>query len=181
MPGKLLGVTFRSENVKELAAWYGKVLGFSIEEQDEQFLCQLPGQGARLKLIKDFNMKENDQDKSSKKKNVYWKIGLTLPDVDLARTRISINGTKVSTPSQFLDIGYLCHLTDPDGRSIELLQQTFADNFIKPAEQSSKPLGQDSLVGQITLRCSDIDQSLQFYRDILGMKVSDEFCNTRFK
>ena len=55
MPGKLLGVTFRSENVKELAAWYGKVLGFSIEEQDEQFLCQLPGQGARLKLIKDFN------------------------------------------------------------------------------------------------------------------------------
>ena len=175
MPGKLLGATFRSPNVEELAAWYGKVLGFSIEKQDDNsFLCQFPGEGARLKLVKDFAPKaaKSDQDDSGKRKNVYWKIGLTLADVDLARTKITNNGTKVSSPSQFLDIGYLCHLTDLDGRSIELLQQTFAENFVKPTEQPNKPLGQDPLVGQITLRCSNIDQSLQFYRDILGMKVN---------
>ena len=74
------------------------------------------------------------------------------------------SGTAVSVPTQFRDIGYLCHMADPEGRSIELLQHSFATNFVKPLEQPKKTLGQDSLIGQVTLRCSDISKSLQFYR-----------------
>ena len=43
----------------------------------------------------------------------YWKIGITLPDVDVARDRLLARGIAVSTPQQFYDIGYLCHLADP--------------------------------------------------------------------
>ena len=32
-------------------------------------------------------------------------------------------------------------------------------------------LGQTCLIGQITLRCSNIEKSLEFYQEILGMKL----------
>ena len=62
--------------------------------------------------------------------------------MDLARLKIIQSGITVSNPSQFLDIGYLCHLTDPEGRSIELLQHSFAENFIKPEEKVGMTLNQ---------------------------------------
>ena len=174
MSGKLLGVTFKSKKVQELADFYKNVLGMSIEQQSNGTLCHFPGkpESASLRLVQDeLEIEEEEEDKSDDRKNVYWKIGLSLADVDLARAKILEKGQEVSAPSQFLDIGYLCHTSDCEGRAIELLQHTFAANFIKPVEEPGKVLGQDALIGQITLRCSDISQSLKFYRDILGMKL----------
>jgi hypothetical protein len=31
--------------------------------------------------------------------------------------------------------------------------------------------GQQALIGQVTLRCADIDKSLAFYAGVLGMKL----------
>ena len=68
----------------------------------------------------------------SERNHVYWKIGLSLQDVNLAREKIMNLGTsQVSPPAQFFNIGYLCHLADPEGFSIELLQHTFEKNFVK--------------------------------------------------
>lgn len=50
----------------------------------------------------------------------YWKTGVTIEDVDLARQRLIEGGIEVTEPCQFYDIGYLGHLKDPDGYCIEL-------------------------------------------------------------
>merc|ERR1719350_1811406 len=88
----------------------------------------------------------------SERNHVYWKIGLSLQDVNLAREKIMNLGTsQVSPPAQFFNIGYLCHLSDPEGFSIELLQHTFEKNFVKsPLDTTgSMVLGQNCLIGQI--------------------------------
>ena len=77
--------------------------------------------------------------------------------MDLAREKIVQQGTEVSQPSQFLDVGYLCHLKDPKGFTIEPLQQTFQRNFVKPEEDPRLALGQTAVVGQITTRTTNIE------------------------
>lgn len=107
--------------------------------------------------------------------DVYWKIGLSLADVDTARSQLMSHGVDVTQPRQFRDIGYLCHLCDPFGYSIELLQRDFQSNFcserIKCFLTPTFALRQQTHVGQITLRVSDIKESLRFYESSLGMKL----------
>ncbi len=103
--------------------------------------------------------------------DVYWKIGITLPNVRLAQHRLITAGIAVSEPQQFRDIGFLCHLQDPEGFQIELLQHQFeAHNEAQPVDDAHV-LGGRPTLGQITLRVTDIDASLHFYRDVLGMTV----------
>ncbi|MDJ0834862.1 MAG: VOC family protein [Acidobacteriota bacterium] len=104
------------------------------------------------------------------RQDAYWKIGITLRDVDRARRRLLDAGVKVSEPAQFYDIGYLCHLKDPTGFCIELLQHDFAQNF-RPAPPEPHPLGSTPTLGQITLRIEDPGPMLHFYRDLMGMKL----------
>lgn len=73
--------------------------------------------------------------------SVYWKIGLTMPDVD-----------KFKKGAQFEDVAYVAHVRDPCGHVVELLQ---APQFC---------------LGQVTLRVRDIDKSLTFYQG-LGLNV----------
>ena len=107
--------------------------------------------------------------------DVYWKIGLSLADVDTARLKLVSQGVDVTSPKQFRDIGYMCHLNDPFGYSIELLQHDFQNNFrserIQASLQPNLPLSQQAHIGQITLRVSDIGKSLSFYESALGMKL----------
>ena len=104
-------------------------------------------------------------------KDGYWKIGLALPDVDLARESLLAAGVRVTEPGQFLDVGYLCHLKDPDGYSIELLQHRFAENHTACVPDPSLPLQNPATLGQITLRIKDPEASLDFYANKLGMKL----------
>ncbi|MEM7015860.1 MAG: VOC family protein [Pseudomonadota bacterium] len=99
------------------------------------------------------------------KRNVYWKIGLTVPDVDLARADLLEQGVQVSEPAQFLDVGYLCHFADPEGNEIELLQHRFEQNH-QPANTVNH-----KTFGQVTLRVRDPEKSLRFYQDVLGMHL----------
>lgn len=101
----------------------------------------------------------------------YWKIGITLPDVDLARQRLMDVGINVTEPRQFRDIGYLCHLQDPDGHAIELLQHRFEWNHQPTAANPSLPLGCTLTFGQVTLRIKDPKPSLRFYTELLGMQL----------
>lgn len=104
-------------------------------------------------------------------KDGYWKIGITLEDVDLGRNSLLAAGVEVSEPKQFRDIGYLCHLQDPDGHSIELLQHHFAQNHRPIAPRLEYKLQSKPTVGQITLRVKDAEKSLHFYQNGLGMRL----------
>jgi catechol 2,3-dioxygenase-like lactoylglutathione lyase family enzyme len=55
--------------------------------------------------------------------DVYWKIGVTVPDLDAAVAKVRRAGVEVSSPWSLAGIGYLCHLRDPAGLQIELLQR----------------------------------------------------------
>ena len=128
---KLVGVVLRVENPKHLAEWYKNTLGTSIENETSgsSWICEfgINSSSARIKLLQGFGTPYHTD-----KNSVYWKIGLALPDVRSARELILEKGhPAVSEPVQFLNIGYLCHLNDPEGFSIELLQHTFEENFIK--------------------------------------------------
>ena len=102
---------------------------------------------------------------------LYWKMGLTVADVDLARERLIGNGIEVSDPCQFGDIGYLCHLEDPDGYCIELLQQRFARNFVRGPADEGYPLGGEAMIGQVSINMSDIDKDLAFLQIPLGLRL----------
>ena len=103
--------------------------------------------------------------------DLYWKTGITLPDVDNACERLRHHGIEVTDPHQFRDIGYLCHLADPDGYVIELLQHKFAENHTPTVADPALALGAPPTLGQITIRVTDIERSLAFYRGFLGMDL----------
>jgi len=103
--------------------------------------------------------------------DLYWKIGITLPDVDLARESLMAAGIEVSQPRQFRDIGYLCHLEDPDGFQIELLQHRFQQNHRPGQRDRALPLGSPAGFGQITIRVKEPTASIRFYEDNLGMTL----------
>lgn len=99
----------------------------------------------------------------------YWKIGITLPNVDIAHAQLCEAGLAVSAPRQFENIGYMCHLEDPEGFSIELLQHRFG---VEDTEgDPEKPLGGGARIGQVTLRAKNLEAALGFYRDRLGMTL----------
>ena len=103
--------------------------------------------------------------------DAYWKIGVTLADVDLARESLIADGIDVGVPRQFRDIGYLCHLADPDGFQIELLQHRFAENHQSLPRDRGCALGSPAVFGQVTLRVRDPEVSLRFYRDLIGLRL----------
>jgi len=153
----------------KLAEWYKTVMGMEIKEStaSKTWSAFYPGEG--VKLV--FQEAASGPKYTASRDSCYWKIGVTVRDVDLAREKIMAAGTQVSPPNQFMEVGYLCHLTDPNGFTIELLQHTFQKNFVKPEPDPTLALGQPAVIGQITTRAQDIEASLKLYRDTLGMKL----------
>ena len=157
--------------VAGLIEWYCNRLGMSVikEIKSEKELIHWVGyQNAPQSAVVEFrsSLKQSTPPKYYKPQpssDVYWKIGLSLADVDTARSKLVRQDVEVTSPRQFRDIGYMCHLTDPFGFSLELLQHDFQSNFSSERVQASlEPnlaLGQQADIGQITLRVSDINQT----------------------
>ena len=144
MSNKLLSVVFRVENPAKLAKWYEENVGsFTISENSSTWLCQFKYESAQIKLLQGSGASYQPC-----RSSVYWKIGLAMPNVTLARNELVKKGISVSKPSQFMDIGFLCHLNDPEGYSIELLQHTFENNFVEPPVQDGKILGNKMSLNQ---------------------------------
>ena len=101
----------------------------------------------------------------------YWKIGITLPNVDMAVAQLRGRGVEVSEPKQFQDIGYMSHLADPAGYQIELLQHDFAGNRPVGAGDRDAVLGGIVALAAVTLRTNDLAGALAIYRDQMGMKL----------
>lgn len=84
----------------------------------------------------------------------FWKIGITLRNLDHAVAYLRAEGTEVSKPRQFRDIGYLAHLRDPDGHSIELLQQGGKGDHTDPG--NGHPVGGQAILAHLTVRVRDL-------------------------
>jgi len=125
-----------------------------------------------LELVFDPSLPEEErQPYKSSKDDIYWKVGVSTRDVDEAAGRLRTMGLNVANGTRVPNVGYVSHLRDPDGFTIELLQHDFQANFVPSPASSSLPLGFPLALGQVTLRVSNADASLRFYQDILGMKL----------
>ena len=89
------------------------------------------------------------------KSDVYWKIAIAVPNLDLACEQLAAKGVTVSEPHQFRDVGYLAHTSDPEGFSIELIEHWFEGD--RPATSYDEALlGGGPHFNLITLRTADI-------------------------
>ncbi len=99
----------------------------------------------------------------------YWKIGLTLRNLDLAFGFLEAQGYPAQDLKQFRDIGYMAKLRDPQGFIVELLQQGFKGN--------DQPVGDGHVIGRqatfahITLRVTDIEAAKAYCEGELGMRL----------
>ena len=147
-------------------------LGFSCSGEivsDDNSLKEKPL--TLLELVYEEGRVERIDQVASNNQTGYWKIGVTVEDVDLARQSLLASGVKVGEAKQFLDVGYLCHLADPDGYCIELLQHKFAQNHQPLTPQINYRLRSLPRFGQITLRVKNPQSSLKFYIEGLGMRL----------
>ena len=99
----------------------------------------------------------------------YWKIGITLHDLDAAIAFLKEYGVKTTDPVQFRDIGYMSKITDPCGLTIELLQQGFEGNA-KPVPHGHL-VGAQATLAHITLRVKDLAVAQSYFHDELGMRL----------
>ncbi|MCO7222698.1 VOC family protein [Pleionea sp. CnH1-48] len=87
--------------------------------------------------------------------DVYWKIALAVPNIELAYKQLVAKGIDVGQPRQFKEIGYLAHFCDPEGFTIELIEHWFLgnrqDDVIDP-----ELLGGGAHFNLLTLRTADI-------------------------
>ncbi|WP_282021975.1 VOC family protein [Ruegeria faecimaris] len=160
---RLSALRLRVADTDRLAGFYKDALGMTARRQGASLRLGYAGQDADLLLMPGGGGYTQDRGQR------YWKIGITLPDVDLAAAYLREKGIEVSAPDQFLDIGYMCHLTDPEGFGIELLQHDFHGNRPEGAADPKAPFA-DARIGQITLRTGDIAAEDAFCR-AQGMRL----------
>ncbi|WP_170479253.1 VOC family protein [Ruegeria arenilitoris] len=160
---RIAALCLRVADPVKLAEFYQNALGMTVKAEGANRRVGYTGQDADLLLIPGGGGYNHDRGQR------YWKIGITVPDVDLAQAQLRDQGFQVGSPHQFLDIGYMCHLSDPEGFSIELLQHDFKDNRLQVAADPSAPF-EKACIGQVTLRTGDIGAEDAFCRE-MGMRL----------
>jgi len=164
---QLARVIHHVQSPESLQRFYVERLGMSVIDSGEAVILGYGAEGASLELWRAYaggNYVHKPEDR-------YWKIGITLPNVDMAYAQLREAGVEVSVPRQFGEIGYMCHLQDPEGFPIELLQHRFESHPGESEGDRGRCLGGGAEIGQITLRVDDLEGALGFYRDRLGMRL----------
>ncbi|CUH53576.1 VOC family protein [Shimia marina] len=87
--------------------------------------------------------------------DLFWKIAIAVPNIDLAVSQLRAAGVECTTPKQFRDVGYLAKAMDPEGFPVELIDHHFKGNRpTRPYDESL--LGGGPHINLVTLRTSDI-------------------------
>ncbi|WP_406646514.1 VOC family protein [Aliisedimentitalea scapharcae] len=164
---RLSGVRLRVADMGPLIAFYTDVMGMTATADTQGWRLGYPGADADLIFLPGGSSYSHSQDQR------YWKIGVTLPNLAMAHAQLRAAGVQVSQPRQFLDIGYMAHLSDPAGFVIELLQWDFDGNRPPDAGNASLPLGGQARIGQITLRTGDMAAERDAYSDMQVLSVQN--------
>jgi len=162
---RITALTLNVTDPEKLAAFYCDIMGMRRSDEAGTVTVGYDGEGAKLELVASpvatpYRHGRNDR---------YWKIAITVPDLDLAYEQLAAHGISVTPPGQFRDIAYMSHLADPEGHIIELIQHTFQGKPLTRKGNGTLPLGGGARIGLITLRTDDIDAELVRCRDELGM------------
>ena len=147
---RITGLSLRVADPHRLAGFYTRHLGMRRRDTASAIRLGYGGAGADLVLL------PGGRTGPTPPRARYWKIGITLPNLDIAQAQLRAAGLEVSDPHQFGDIGYMCHLRDPEGWPIELLQHDFQDRRADGLGNPDLPLGGGAGIGQITLRSADM-------------------------
>lgn len=87
--------------------------------------------------------------------DLYWKIALSVPNIDLAYEQLQSAGITCTAPAQFRDVGFLAKVTDPEGFTVELIDHWFEGD--RPREEHDETLlGGGAHLSLLTLRTADI-------------------------
>ncbi|MEX3008613.1 VOC family protein [Hoeflea sp. TYP-13] len=152
------------KNTIELVDFYSKNLGMQNFGSQASPLLGYDAQQCLVELVGGAQREYIAQPDA-----LYWKIGITLRDLDKAVGFLRSEGYPVSEPRQFADIGYMSHLRDPHGFAIELLQQGF-EGRAAPAGRGH-PVGGQATLAHITLRVNDIAAAREHCETNLGMRL----------
>lgn len=149
-----------------LASFYCDILGMRRIGNTPTLAVGYGGEDAQLELA----LSTDAAPRRANPNDRYWKIAITLPDLDCAYRQLRARGIDVTAPNQFRDIAYMSHLADPEGNTIELIQHTFEGNAPTREGDDALPLGGGACLGLITLRTDDLDAEFSTCRDELGMR-----------
>ena len=166
MTTRIAAIELNVSDPARLADFYCRTLGMIRSERDGNVAVGYGADGAVL-LLKQSNSADRYRHECSAR---YWKIGVTLPDLDCAHAVLTAQGVSASAPHQFRDVGYLSHLEDPEGHIIELLQHTFEGAPKTETGDPERPLGGGAEIGLVTLRSSDIETDLAQCEEELGLR-----------
>lgn len=93
----------------------------------------------------------------------YWKFSIAVDDIEIMREKLINSGVKtIGNCFDVANLAYLCHLQDPNGYCIELIQKTLKTSVKVNSNQPRLNLS--------TLRVKNAEKSLAFYQS-LGMKL----------
>lgn len=150
---------------EKLALFYCDVLGMTRQGHQNDVAVGYQGQGASLILRPVGDGPAYIPQKTDR----YWKIAITLPNLNLAHAQLVKAGVQATEPHQFRDIAYMSHLSDPEGHVIELIQHSFEG---QPRTADGDPrlsLGGGAQIGLVTLRTTDIAAETRYFVEELGM------------
>lgn len=159
---KLRFVELRTTELQASADFYSGAWGLDLIESDHD-RAWLRGTGSEHHILQLSDAPRNGLGRIS--------FAVASPaEVDEAARRLEARGIPIvfgPAPSQNAGAGYALQFLDPEGRIIELL----ADFWAVPKLQHDDAVPQS--LAHVVLNTTDIDRSVDFYRDVLGMRVSD--------
>ena len=164
------GTIIKTQNLRigsldGLSDFYGRLLGMrSFHEASASVSFGFSAESCRLVF-----RKTNVSSYCARPNDFYWKIGITLRNLDAAIAFLRKNELDVPDPFQFRDIGYMTKINDPNGFIIELLQQGFEGNE-KPVPDGH-PVSVQGILAHITLRVTDIASARRFFEERLRMRL----------
>jgi catechol 2,3-dioxygenase-like lactoylglutathione lyase family enzyme len=143
---KIAIIRIRCQNPKGLLKFYHDILGMELLADD---VVGYGGAEAALQFL------PGTEPYQPGPHDLYWKVALAVPNIELAHQQLTEKGVSVGVPRQFRDVGYLAHFQDPEGFTIELIEHSFEgerrDEPIDP-----KRLGGGAHLNLLTLRTADI-------------------------
>lgn len=139
-------ITFRVADPEAQVRFYCDVLGMQRLGAD---CVGYGGAQAALRFIKAEGVY------TPRPTDMYWKIALSVPNLELAHQQLAQAGIACSEPRQFEDVRYLAHFADPEGFPIELLDHAFKGER-DTAGHEPDAFGGGAHLSLLTLRTADI-------------------------
>lgn len=152
-------------DLDQLPGFYGEILGMRIVERSSDAISFEIGPACAHLSFRRADVRTAEATDS----DFYWKIGITVRDLDVAVSHLRSHAIDLPDPVQFRDIGYMSRIVDPNGLHIELLQQGFEGS--EKALSPGNPIGAQAILAHITLRVTDISAATEFFAGDLGMRL----------